>query len=108
MRDGPFLGVSVGLETPSQGTGAQVQPPPPGLQSSGHFSLCPASLRLSPPASHPQRGPLPTSSSLAHRFRQVRLKHRKLREQVNSMVDISKVRGARKGPCKEREAGGGG
>lgn len=26
-----------------------------------------------------------------NRFRQVRLKHRKLREQVNSMVDISKM-----------------
>lgn len=30
----------------------------------------------------------------SHRFRQVRLKHRKLREQVNSMVDISKVPGS--------------
>lgn len=38
-----------------------------------------------------ENGP-PASS---HRFRQVRLKHRKLREQVNSMVDISKVPGSR-------------
>uniref|UniRef100_A0A8C9PMY9 Potassium calcium-activated channel subfamily N member 4 n=1 Tax=Spermophilus dauricus TaxID=99837 RepID=A0A8C9PMY9_SPEDA len=47
--------------------------------------LCTFRLFCSPRRT-PQLRPLPPP-----RFRQVRLKHRKLREQVNSMVDISKM-----------------
>lgn len=88
-------------------------PPPPPLQLPGNFSsfYC-VSMGLSSPYPAPKLIQLlgntlggeltPTSS---HRFRQVRMKHRKLREQVNSMVDISKVPGSRGGGKSGKRGG---
>lgn len=60
---------------------------PPALRQAAPLSPGSPTLSLT-------QGPSLKLSPPPRRFRQVRLKHRKLREQVNSMVDISKVPGS--------------
>ena len=87
--------------------GSWVQPLPP-LQFSGDFSsLYSIFVSLSSPPPTPVLGPSDPHPPgppffLTPRFRQVRLKHRKLREQVNSMVDISKVLGSHERGSRRR------